>query len=242
MPDMPRAEKAFNSMRWLPAYVWQRMTRKLPRVGQRHLIFALADHFEPSIQPETPGEPASRGVQEQRLEKWCRVYPKVFDEWREMNEMSILKSVVHRAGYHWTVLDLDILGPKDKLAKNFESIACISVLEHIEDHARAMQNTVRLLATGGVLILTTPYSHHHPHPNVYRHPEALYGEDAPYICRSSSETELNQWLAAGLTLERHELWQLFTGPVWATGQRCAWRVATLEDEPHQLGCFAFRKR
>jgi SAM-dependent methyltransferase len=143
---------------------------------------------------------------------------------------------------HWTVLDLDILDPKDKLAKDFEAITCISVLEHIEDHARAMQNMVRLLATGGVLILTTPYSHHHHHPNVYRHPEALYGQDAPYICRSSSEPELNQWLASGLALERRELWRLFTGPVWATGQRCAWRVASLEDEPHQLGCFAFRKK
>ena len=143
---------------------------------------------------------------------------------------------------HWTVLDIEIVDPKDKLAKNFEAIICISVLEHIKDHERAMQNMVCLLATGGVLVLNTPYSHYNPHPNVYRHPDALYGKDNPYICRSSSETELKQWLAAGLTLERRELWQLFTGPVWATGQRCAWRVATLENETHQLGCFAFRKQ
>ena len=143
---------------------------------------------------------------------------------------------------HWTVLNVDILDSKDKLSTNFEAITCISVLEHIEDHARAMQNMVRLLATRGVLILTTPYSHYHPHPNVYRHPQTLYGKDNQYICRSSSETELNQWLAAGLTLAKRELWRLFTGPVWATGQRCTWQVATIEDEPHQLGCFAFRKR
>lgn len=143
---------------------------------------------------------------------------------------------------HWTVLDLDIVNPKGDLGKTFEAITCISVLEHIEDHARAIQNMVRLLATGGVLILTTPYSHHYPYPNVYRHPEALYGKDAPYICRSSSETELKQWLASGLVLERRELWRLFTGPAWATGQRCTWQMATGEDEAHQLGCFAFRKK
>jgi SAM-dependent methyltransferase len=143
---------------------------------------------------------------------------------------------------HWTVLNDDILNPKDVLSKNFDAITCISVLEHIEDHARAMQNMVHLLASGGVLILTTPYSHHHRHPNVYSHPQALYGKDSPYICRASSETELNQWVAAGLTLETRELWRLFTGPVWATGERCAWQSVTLEDEPHQLGCFVFRKR
>ena len=99
----------------------------------------------------------------------------------------------------------------------------------------------RLLAPGGIMILTTPYSHHYPYPNVYAHPEALYGKDAPYICRSSSEAELNDWSATGLVLERRELWRLFTGPAWATGQRCTWAMAT-EDEPHQLGCFAFRKK
>jgi SAM-dependent methyltransferase len=143
---------------------------------------------------------------------------------------------------HWEVLDLDIVDPKDKLAKNFQAITCISVLEHIEDHARAMQNMACLLATGGVLILTTPYPHYHPYSNVYRHPDALYGKDISYICRSSSESELNEWLATDLKLERRELWRLFTGPVGATGQRCTWHLATQENEPHQLGCFAFRKR
>ena len=85
LADIPLAEKALINLRWLPAYGWQRMTRASPRAGQRHLIFALADHFEPSILPETPGKLASRDVQEQRLEKWCRVYPRVFDEWRDSN-------------------------------------------------------------------------------------------------------------------------------------------------------------
>src|ERR1700730_13916933 len=81
--EMPRAEKVLNSMRWLPAYVWQRMTRTPPRSGQRHLIFALADHFEPSFLHETPGKWAPRDVQKQRLEKWCCAYPKAFDAWRD---------------------------------------------------------------------------------------------------------------------------------------------------------------
>jgi len=142
---------------------------------------------------------------------------------------------------HWTVLDVDILNLNGNLAHNFfEAITCISVLEHIEDHRKAVQNMVRLLSPGGILILTTPYSHYHPYPNVYKHPNALYGQGEPYICRSSSKEELNQWLFNGLLLEKRELWKLFTGDIWATGQRCTWQIAT-EDEPHQLGCFVFRK-
>ncbi len=148
------------------------------------------------------------------------------------------KGMVNR---HWTVLDVDILNPTDRLSGEFEAITCISVIEHIEDHGRAMQNMVGVLTRGGFLILTTPYSHHHPHPNVYKDPKALYGEDYPFICRSSSEAELNQWLRTGLTLERRELWRLFTGPVWATENRCTWEQAETDDQPHQLGCFLFRK-
>jgi hypothetical protein len=129
---------------------------------------------------------------------------------------------------HWTILNRDILDPRNNLTKTFDAITCISVI-------------VSLLATGGILVLTTPYSHHHPYPNVYTHPEALYGKDAPYICRSSSETELNEWLAVGLALQRRELWRMFTGTVWATGQRCEWEMIPVEDEPHQLGCFVFRR-
>ena len=143
---------------------------------------------------------------------------------------------------HWPVLDVDILNPRERLSKNFDAITCISVIEHIEDHTRALRNMVGLLKPGGFLILTTPFSYDNPHPNVYKRPDALYGKDLTYICRSSSVTELQRWLACELTLEKRELWRLFTGPVWATGERCAWEQVETEHHPHQLGCFLFRKR
>jgi 2-polyprenyl-3-methyl-5-hydroxy-6-metoxy-1,4-benzoquinol methylase len=143
---------------------------------------------------------------------------------------------------HWAVLDVDIANPDGRLPEKYDAITCISVLEHIEDHTRAVWNMGALLKTGGLLILTTPFSHDNPHPNVYTHADALYGKDFPYICRSSSVAELHQWLACDLKLERRELWRLFTGPVWATGERCEWEQAETEREPHQLACFLFRKR
>jgi 2-polyprenyl-3-methyl-5-hydroxy-6-metoxy-1,4-benzoquinol methylase len=142
---------------------------------------------------------------------------------------------------HWTVLDVDILNPAGALPGQFDAITCISVLEHIPDHQRAMHNMVALLKPGGILILTTPYSQNNPYPNVYKHPEALYGSDLPYVCRSSSAKELDEWLALGIVLQKRELWSLFTGPVWATGQRAEWTRVENDSARHQLGCFLFVK-
>jgi hypothetical protein len=80
---MPIGNKALSSLRWLPAYFWQRLTRRLPKVAQRHLIFALADHFEPSIVPDSRGGFASIDVQQRRLEKWCAAYPSAFGAYRD---------------------------------------------------------------------------------------------------------------------------------------------------------------
>jgi len=51
--------------------------------GPVHLIFALADHFEPSIDPKDGQNRVSRLEQERRLEWWAREYPKVVDGWRD---------------------------------------------------------------------------------------------------------------------------------------------------------------
>lgn len=142
---------------------------------------------------------------------------------------------------HWSVLDVNIVQPDGKLQQSFDAITCISVLEHIEDQLPAVRNMASLLKPGGALVLTTPFSYYNPHPNVYTHAEALYRKDLPYTCRSSSSAELKQWLGCGLTLENRELWRLFSGPVWATGERVDGKQAQ-EDEPHQLGCFHLRKK
>jgi len=75
--------KALTSLRWLPAYVGQRLVRRPPRVGQVDLIIALADHFEPTIVPEAPTTYASPEEQERRLERWCRAYPQAVAPWRD---------------------------------------------------------------------------------------------------------------------------------------------------------------
>jgi SAM-dependent methyltransferase len=75
--------KAVRSLRWLPQYGWQRLVRQPPAVKPVHLLIAVADHFEPSISPESPWRFAHRDDQERRLERWCREYPKLAGPWRD---------------------------------------------------------------------------------------------------------------------------------------------------------------
>src|ERR1700730_3091658 len=69
-----RLEQKLSYGKWLPSYFWQRFTRSLPR-GKVHLIFALADHFEPAIVPEDGRARASFSEQIRRVERWCEEYP-----------------------------------------------------------------------------------------------------------------------------------------------------------------------
>jgi SAM-dependent methyltransferase len=141
---------------------------------------------------------------------------------------------------HWTVLDVDVTNPGE-FRGSFGAVTCISVIEHIADHEGAVRNMLRLLAPGGLLVITTPYNHHEHSPNVYKRPDALYGGDLAYGCRSHSAREIEQWQALGARLRRREMWRLFSGPVWATGERVPWERVESEDAPHQLGCFLLEK-
>ena len=68
--------------RCLPAYAWQRLTRRTP-AGKVHLVITLADHFEPSSLPGEGAGYASREVQQQRLNTWCDEYPRNFAHLRD---------------------------------------------------------------------------------------------------------------------------------------------------------------
>ncbi len=74
--------KIRNSLKWLPAYLRQRLGRTRHGGSPGHLIIALADHFEPSILPGTERH-ADLAEQECRLERWCREYPKKLNPWRD---------------------------------------------------------------------------------------------------------------------------------------------------------------
>ena len=65
----------------LPSATWSAL--RSPARGPVHVILALADHFEPAIDPEDGQKRVSRSEQERRVEWWAREYPKVVDTWRD---------------------------------------------------------------------------------------------------------------------------------------------------------------
>jgi len=73
-------KKLSYAARVLPSYSWQRLFRASPK-GKVHLIFTLADHFEPAIVPHDGKARVPYPEQERRLEQWCRAYPKAVGEW-----------------------------------------------------------------------------------------------------------------------------------------------------------------
>ncbi len=75
--------KVRHSLRWLPSCLWRQFLKRPEYSGSVHLIIALADHFEPAILPDAEGARASRAEQERRLERWCREYPKLVQDWRD---------------------------------------------------------------------------------------------------------------------------------------------------------------
>jgi hypothetical protein len=98
--------KVLDALSWLPAYGWQRLSRRPSGHGSTHLIIALADHFEPAYLPEAPGEFARLDEQERRLEEWCRVYPKVFDAWRDADGYPFRHTYFSPAEqYHQSLID-----------------------------------------------------------------------------------------------------------------------------------------
>lgn len=72
----------FTYCKWLPNYVWQRMSRSAAG-GKVHLVIAIADHFEPSFLPESGRAHAPLLEQQHRVEAWCREYPRSVDAWRD---------------------------------------------------------------------------------------------------------------------------------------------------------------
>lgn len=81
-PRRSTVAKARYLARIMPGLLRQQISRRLFS-GRVHLIIALADHFEPAIVPDDGQKRAPQDIQEQRVERWCKVYPALAREWRD---------------------------------------------------------------------------------------------------------------------------------------------------------------
>src|SRR5271167_2380075 len=78
---MSLQKKIVYGKKVLPDVIWRALGS--PVFGPVHLMIAVADHFEPSIDPQDCQKQVSHREQEARLEWWCRQYPKVVENWRD---------------------------------------------------------------------------------------------------------------------------------------------------------------
>lgn len=93
---MNATAKATYALKVLPSYFWQTAFRR-PSRGPAHLMIALADHFEPAIDPRDGMARVSQQEQERRLESWCVEYPRAFDAWRDNEGRPFIHSYFYPA-------------------------------------------------------------------------------------------------------------------------------------------------
>lgn len=93
---MSLGAKAVYASKLLPSYFWQRLARPTVR-GPVHLMIALADHFEPAIDPRDGNARVSLDEQIQRLEAWRQDYPRLIDPWRDQDGRPFVRSYFYPA-------------------------------------------------------------------------------------------------------------------------------------------------
>lgn len=141
---------------------------------------------------------------------------------------------------HYHVINDDITNTS--FSETFDAITCISVLEHIPNHNRALKSMYKLLKPGGRLILTCPYNENQYVSNVYKLPGSTVREEYSFVTQAFSRRELDGWLSdSPFKLLKQEYWQFFEGEFWTCGARLPRPVQTSKDSKHQLCCMVFSK-
>ena len=126
----------------------------------------------------------------------------------------------------------------------YDGITCISVIEHIEDHNKAISEMVRLLRPGGYLIISFPYCHDEYCENVYGLPEAdEMSSTFRYIAQAFDEDIINGWIKSN-NLERMDecLFSGWTGKHWRCGERRRFARKVANREEANGICLCLRQR
>jgi len=140
---------------------------------------------------------------------------------------------------HYHIIDEDITKPQ--LQQKFDFVSCVSVLEHIHDHARAVRKMFNLLAAGGHLAMPFPYCDDRYIRNAYALPGAGYGKGLPYICQVFSRNEVLLWLAENHgQLVCQEYWEFFDGEFWTFGRQLPIPRRVDRSQRHQLTCLLLK--
>jgi SAM-dependent methyltransferase len=141
---------------------------------------------------------------------------------------------------HYHVINDDIR--QTKIDSVFDVITCISVIEHIQEHRQAIRSMYSLLAPGGRLILTCPYSESQYVNNVYELPESGVKFRYPFVTQSFSRKEIENWLEdVPFSIVEQEYWRFFEGKFWTCGERVTPPQCVGVNDTHQISCLVLQK-
>ncbi len=142
---------------------------------------------------------------------------------------------------HWHIVDDDITSPH-QVDGLFDFVTCISVLEHIEAAAKAVENLAGKLLPGGHLVITVPYREEEGCPNVYALPRSNARPLPPYIAQAFCRRDVVAWCQKnGMALVEQEHWRFWDGLYWTEGSRISPPQPATATTPHQLTCLLFRR-
>lgn len=127
--------------------------------------------------------------------------------------------------------------------KSFDAIVCISTLEHINDYTAAIKEMSRIVRTGGILILTFPYSHDEFCDNVYSLPDSdELSNTFRYIARSFSDENLDVFVRENTMTEVERVYiRGWEGKFWRTGNRINFPYVIDDKEEANAICVLLRK-
>jgi len=135
---MSLGKKIAYARKVLPGGTWR--TLSAPVREPVHLIMAVADHFEPAIDPSGGQKRVPRSEQERRLEWWSREYPRAAERWRDHDVRPFVHTYFYPAEQYDEGL-LDILAEHCRSGWGETEVH----LHHGIPHADTAENTRRVL-------------------------------------------------------------------------------------------------
>lgn len=129
----------------------------------------------------------------------------------------------------------DIASVAKKENGKYDFITCISVLEHIPDFDSAVKNMAECCKTGGVIILTTPWSSKHFVENYLK----CMNPNTSKLCHIYSRSNIEKWLQDNSLQIVKEAY--FKSGIYSAPQYIPIKPVPASMEEADLVCLAMKK-
>jgi len=142
---------------------------------------------------------------------------------------------------HYHIIQDNIITTRLPSAE-FDMVTCISVLEHIVEHSKAISSMVALLKPGGHLVLTFPYNERQYVSNIYALAGSIGADVYPFSTQAFSRSEVESWCYENpVSVIQQEWWKFFDGEFWTLGNAIWPPEQTGPELSHQISCLVLQK-